>query len=245
LDCRGRLTKEHYVSENVLSRLTGGGPLKVSGLDYSQPEDVKTIGIDNFASNMLCERHNGVLSDLDGVAGQFFGTFDEINRWLVDSDQPETRVFLFNGADIERWLLKLLCGALVSGHAGTRRGRVPNWLPRIEWVRFLFGLSDLPAGWGLYLLSAVGEQFVNSRDLTFAALSRDGDVYALVISIHGFRLMLAMQAPPNDTSGTLLEAATYRPRELVIKHGSRTGVIDLGWDGGASVHVQFTRTLDV
>jgi hypothetical protein len=109
-------------------------------------------------------------------------------------------------------------------------------------VRFLFGLDDLPAKCGIYLLSAVGEQFVTSRDLTFAALSRDGDVYAAMVTIHGFRFMLVLRAPPDDTTGTWLERATYRPREIAITDGSRTGAIDLGWDRGLIVRVRVMGT---
>jgi len=79
-------------------------------------------------AKVLCRRHNSALSALD-VAGE------RLFRWLSEGLLlvPAFGYRTLSGCDIERWLLKVVCGARAA-----QKKAVP-----LEWLRVLFGYSEL------------------------------------------------------------------------------------------------------
>lgn len=106
-DCDGGpLSKEHYISKNILKQL---GKFKITGLPWTPPQGVDP-GTNLFAL-ILCRRHNLALSSLDAVAGKLFKCIRDITL-----GKAEQTVYNFNGYDVERWLIKFFCGLLASGN---------------------------------------------------------------------------------------------------------------------------------
>lgn len=92
-----------------------------------QPKQVlQTFGMQSLVSRVLCEAHNSRLSSLDSEAGTLFRAIDAADK------RPSTLPALtaVDGALIERWFLKVVCG-LVEG-VGFSTGAVPD-----EWRSIL------------------------------------------------------------------------------------------------------------
>src|SRR5205814_7233185 len=117
-----------------------------------------SVPIGSFKSKILCDRHNSALSPLDVVGHRFFKSFRLLNAELRDeTKKPKNRGYLFNGHDVERYILKILCGDGFANKMQGMAGRIRNWRPSAQWVRVLYGLEPFPAGWGMYLAAALGE----------------------------------------------------------------------------------------
>jgi hypothetical protein len=98
-----------------------------------------------LASRILCTRYNAALSGLDAMALRLFQKFDGAIR----QKRRGKRVFLFDGSDFERWLLKTLCGAVFSRNAHTRAVST-DWSPSPLWLSILYGGAAFPDRWGFY-----------------------------------------------------------------------------------------------
>lgn len=110
-DCSTKITGEHTLSHSVLRELSPTGIIEVNGLPRRPHEEFVSVPISGFTCNVLCDRHNAALSPLDSIGHRFFKSLKAINAELRDkSKKPRTRPYLFNGHDVERYILKILCG---------------------------------------------------------------------------------------------------------------------------------------
>ena len=116
-DCSSAISKEHPLSAAVLRRLTVGGTVRIRDFAFQVPGDTKHLAPGSLAPAVLCERHNNALSDLDQAGGDFFVRMEAVVRAAVGARPLPSRE-LFNGNDLERWLLK---------HPGSMRLGPRNW----------------------------------------------------------------------------------------------------------------------
>jgi hypothetical protein len=142
------------------------------------------------------------------------------------------RVYLFNGHDIERWMLKTLIGTVASRNARANSGnRILDWQPSKLWLDILLGRKSFPRKWGMYFKGRVGETRVRPTGLTVAALGGEGkSVYGGIFSINGYDFVFAMDEPPTDKTGTILQDSTFRPYELAMLYEGATKSILITWD---------------
>jgi hypothetical protein len=148
-DCSPDLSREHFISEGVLGELSDAGLVRIDGCRWQTDGAVQWLPTAVLGSNILCRRHNLALSPLDAVALRFFRWIDQFHREF-DGGQNANRFFLVNGHDIERWMLKTLCGAVFSKNA-TIHAASTDWCPPIDWLQTLFGEMKFPARCGLYV----------------------------------------------------------------------------------------------
>jgi hypothetical protein len=138
-DCAGGLSREHYFSDAVM-KLFGDVDLKVSGLPWQKEGEQKTLRAASLVANVLCQKHNQRLSPLDKEAEQFFGTIYKCTRGGIQGLIPTDEMrFEFDGRLIERWMLKIVCGAIASGNYGGQSRVVP-----VSWVDVLFERREWP-----------------------------------------------------------------------------------------------------
>jgi len=127
-DCGGGIDREHYISRSLQKIIsTDGKMIRVGGL--ALPQD---IPIEGFCSKVLCHSHNVALSDLDSMAADLFRTLTGFMN-----DAGDRRYALFNGEDIERWMIKLMFGCAAARVLTGPRGRAPEWHPPLEWLEIL------------------------------------------------------------------------------------------------------------
>ena len=213
--CNGSISREHYASAALL-RIMHPDIVALAGMPWAQGE-WKRLPIKSLGSNILCQGHNGCLSGLDTRMASFF-------RCLYSGfygPAPFDEFVLVSGVDIERWILKVLIGQLVSGNTMRQGQVIRNWQPPLEWLEILFGRQDMTQGQGLRYFD---------RPLTpepFAvAMSKpheDDTNWGVDIVFAGLGFHLNMIKNPVR----LVRGEFYRPQRLVfVKEG---GVIHFSW----------------
>lgn len=236
-DCSADISREHYVSHGLLKLLSIDGKVTIDGFPWQDSGAVGRVAAPSLTGKILCRRHNVALSSLDAIASRLFERIDQFHHEIIDGSlKYQNRFFLFNGHDIERWMLKTLCGAVVSGNAEIRTGE-SNWRPSLGWLRILFGEEPFPARCGLYFHSEVTGQPYIERGFKFIPFSNMiGGVYGARISLNDERFVLAMSAPPENLSETFIRDHAYRPQGLRFMIDSCEKVVHFGWDDGLPHH---------
>ncbi len=223
---------------------------------------------DAFTSRILCNRHNNALASLDKIATRLyrnwatvlfdFGAIESFrkpdkNSWFWDySKRSKDRLFLFNGHDIEQWLLKLLCGFVFSGNSSINGQRLINWRPDDKWLRILFGKDSFPIGWGLHLANNISERYTADYRLSLAIVFNDNVIVGLRCWINNAEFVLAMMQPDAEGMITLhgskdIESKVtvgYRPRQINLHDGERKRVFEFYWDppgDGKILHFKFDK----
>jgi hypothetical protein len=105
------------------------------GLRWQHPATFNIVPLHGLSSNILCDRHNSVLSPLDAIAGQFSQAIGDFDRALL---KPKTASEIekrhIDGNAIERWMLKCLVGMVVckafASESLIRRKRSGSCAPR-------------------------------------------------------------------------------------------------------------------
>lgn len=246
-DCDGVLSGEHYVSHAVLKRLHEPSSLYptrinhglgVSGLFGSHADKTKRIPPPRLVSNILCMRHNEALSGLDAVGHKLFDALDEIAA--STSRRVGREIYLFNGEDVERWLLKCVCGFTAAG-LGARDPEI-----RKEWVEVLFGMRDFAEGQGLYIPTAANASSEGYRGIAVNLLSNWGDSTAIggYVGINGFPLYVLMHNDGVAEGYVDGVAVSHRPVEIQFELGKDRKRLVFAWrvpTRTPSIHVRVTE----
>ncbi|MBI5414973.1 hypothetical protein HZA38_05690 [Candidatus Peregrinibacteria bacterium] len=136
-ECSDKMSQEHYISEKILNLLMGE-LCYVTGMPWQKEK--KFLAKKALTANVLCVKHNNQLSKLDNAGGSFFETIYTCTRGGIQgSISTEHLKFEHNGRDIQKWMLKLACGAIASGIWGGHHRNVPY-----EWVKILFDFKKWP-----------------------------------------------------------------------------------------------------
>ncbi|HEY6557433.1 MAG TPA: hypothetical protein VI072_09170 [Polyangiaceae bacterium] len=218
-DCSTKISGEHYISENVLVELTGGARMvKVTNPAWAPDGGEVEVPIASLAPNVLCTRHNAALSGLDANAGRLFRAL------RATKESRAAGLHLFNGRDVERWLLKALCG--LSAIRG-------DWTPPRVWLRILFGELVFPAPWGMYLGAVVGRVFPSANEhVHLSRISVNGALGGFRMELIGWDFYLL--ARELDDPHKLVAGAMRRPNciNVVAEPKSRdpSGRICFYWE---------------
>ena len=228
-DCSPTISREHYISQGILDLFHGKGII-ISGMPWIPDGQHKRVSRASLTGKMLCERHNHALSPLDATAAEFFQFFT--TEWTREA----VEVFLTRGYDLERWLLKMLCGLVGSGNATLDGNRLPGWRPPADWLKILFGSADVEAPAGLH--SIVGKYHVVPASLHVTPVFRSDTALpiAIAFAVEGIGFLFAMEElpPMNRPSATVAETR-YRPMALQLRKDTRIREAHLGWPEGEIV----------
>ena len=220
--CAEGISKEHYISHGILKTIAVGGPIQVSGLPWVI-DDTVTLYPSNLWSKILCNRHNKVLKGLDTVANRFFHQLFTIPKQFNDFG-PDS-VFLVNGADLELWFLKLLCGLC----AVYRPHDQDHWEAPSEWLSILFRQKtfDYNAGQGLHCGAWIGHQnnVGNYTQITFYHRESDNSIAGIQANMGGVSFFLSLQKMMRA------ERSLLHPNILTFsRSGSKRKIhLALGW----------------
>lgn len=214
-DCGGSLSREHYISESILRDLNQGKQLAVKGFPWLEnPNEFKSLSPAALTARILCERHNSALSPLDTVAGSLFTE-------ILSPDAPRLR--LFNGHDIERWLLKVLCGITVSRNHGGGPAVIPH-----ELISILFSGSDFVGARGLYICRDAGHRFMRGREVSCQTITRStGEVSGIGVHVGGIECILSL----SGFASRRFDGRQFVHRPLELKFGDHS--IGFSWKGDA------------
>jgi hypothetical protein len=128
-----------------------------------------------------------------------------------------------SGDNLERWMLKILCGGLFSGNFLARPGEsMKSMAPPRAWLEILFCGARFTARQGLYWVPAKGDGVMTADPmvLKLSPLLADDDstVLGLRTWFFGFEFTL-LAAPLTPGVRTEFEAEWYRPAGLIEASG--------------------------
>jgi hypothetical protein len=230
-DCSVQTSSEHFLSHSLMRALSQDGiTIEFAGFAWQKNDERKKLPTKRLGSKILCKRHNETLAGLDDVAKQFFIGIDTIDKSFGGGQKRDKAItYIFNGDDIERWMLKTLCGLVYSGNSSSQSGRIQNWNPSLQWLEILFGLDRFQQGWGLYALNNIRHVSEINRIFACAPISNDTvGVYGLSVVLNEKRFVLAMMRPPTSLRGTLLDGYVYRP--VSLEAAGEEKIIRLSWN---------------
>ncbi|MHC4740345.1 MAG: hypothetical protein ACYS8Z_00380 [Planctomycetota bacterium] len=226
-DCSSILSREHYISESLLQYLNQKNDLTVSGFPWVKKSNAQVLGPKALAAKVLCERHNFALSPLDTIAVRLFQAFDEEGA----TGSGQKLLFLFSGHDLERWLLKILCGITCSQNLALD-GKVDISIPKY-WLDILFGDAEFPNGQGLYVCKSPGHYFEGPRGLKLQVIAGNGQLTGMGLWVCGYELVLSMSGFPSRSFDGRKFA--YRPLEFYTTGQDFEKSVVLSWVGDADL----------
>ena len=225
VDCDQKRTAEHYISASILEELNRENRLKVEGFPWTDGE-AKFLSPKALTAKNLCKRHNNVLSPLDAMARRMFEALDN-NRVHGESN----RLYLFNGHDLERWLLKTLCGLADSDNLPLHEGEDVS-LPR-EWLEVLVCGREFSEGKGLYMCVSPGHLLEGPRGTKMRAITSSGRLSGIGLWLCGMEFILSMTGFPSRMFDG--RHFIYRPEEIYTSSAGYQRSILFSWNGSADL----------
>jgi hypothetical protein len=159
--CCKKITREHFVSRNILERIATPKLRFENGGHFFGGKNLVEIGIDDFCAKVLCDNHNSALSVLDTAAGQAFSTIETLERDCksISASGPRmSSLHICSGFDMERWMVKVYCGLTAAKKIRSASGKTaqPAALDR-HILESLVGTAALRGPLGLYVNRFVGQ----------------------------------------------------------------------------------------
>jgi hypothetical protein len=222
------MSREHYVSESVLRAIDGGGKtIEVRGLPRQPNDTSQRISTAALTGRVLCERHNGALSELDTAALNFVRIAEQIHEGFNSGVDEE---FIVDGDQFERWMLKVLCGFLASQNMVNQRGqRIRDWNPPRHWLDSLFKRCPFGTDNGLWVCGAQGR--VSRHLLRFSPLWGADQQTSIGLRMWLFEdeYVLVMDESVRYASERLLDNAMHRPGCIVYRDPSCSKRLTFHW----------------
>lgn len=229
--CGTQMTKEHFISRNILERLTTSTLRFENAGHFFGGQETVEIGIDSFSAKVLCDKHNSALSDLDAAAGTAFSTIEALAKNCTEFANLERgrllRFHLCSGLDIERWLIKVYCGLVAAKKIRTLSGRIIEQdTLQPDLLNALVGTDSLCNPLGLYMHSFAW-QVRNTEGVSFATIKlTDGsdEVGGLMLALGLMNFVLVTSLKFDQT---FCDPNWYRHQTLAWN--SRTGTARLAY----------------
>ena len=242
-NCTRKLSRDHIISAGVLRELVRGAPdqrIHVQGFERSFAANIES---DSLQTKYLCARHNNALSPIDSEVARFIRTVKTIEQDLFSGNPSPQRLYLFSGYDIERWLLKTMCGFFFANTSELtpRTHALPDYLVD------LFYSSKWPAaGWGLYFAGQIapeqpGKLETGRRDASVSLHGLGPILGGATVQLAGLPFAIRIAGTPDQHIGFPGQFA-YRPTNLVFHDGDNVITIVLGWEDQPQTTVWFSRT---
>jgi hypothetical protein len=185
-------------------------------------------GIGSLVAKVLCSKHNSDLSPFDVAGISLVSGMDQIDR-AAGKVEEEDETFVVSGDDLERWMLKTLCGGLFSGNVGSGLQGV---CPPMGWLEMLFGKGKMPLGHGLYVRAGTpGVVFATEPSiLKMEVVLAPGEmVIGLKMWVFNFEFVLVL-APLPPQVPPMLEYAQHRPKGIIVQGSNKR--IQITWQDG-------------
>jgi len=227
-DCSTKISTEHYVSKSVLNILgdfhVRSNTSWLAPTAKSQPLPASVLG-----SNILCTRHNEMLSDIDTRVIPFFT--EVCSSFSVSSGAVPHQNVRIDGDALELWVLKACCGALASGELAQQGSKATYELP-YDWLRVLFAGAPWPRNTGLHIRLG---RTVPHRGFTIGPVfsGANKELSGGGFEFCGVELFVLMtpdvQKVAEEESTKERSPLIYRPGAIEIKTPTHTTRIELQW----------------
>jgi len=148
-------------------------------------------------------------------------------------------VVRFYGPNLERWLMKSLCGFVAARPSVFGSDDLSTPVPD-AWVRYLFGESELAAPAGVYLSPKAGEsRAVDPNSFTFTSLHARDELSGLLLVMRLLRFTFISIAWQGTIRGVIDESSVRRPWRISIRSGATTRCLDFDWPEESGPEARF------
>jgi hypothetical protein len=204
--CDGGISREHFISHNILRQLQGVSPKGIPWLKHIQDEYIAT---DSLVTKCLCNKHNSSLSPLDTLAGKAFEVFKRYG-------QNQAERLIVPGELFERWCLKFLFGVLATKQI---KYKSKVYLPvdlDPRWLKVLFGMETMPAGCGLHIRPKLNQRidFRDSIGMDFVYLEEKLVGFKLNFAGLDFYFLLITMEKAFNMRHKENQYVMYRPKSI-------------------------------
>jgi hypothetical protein len=166
-----------------------------------------------------------MLGPLDAVAGELWlATRNLLDINISPSACP--RVRLFNGHDIERWMLKVVLSSFFGGYETQSNGsklRLP--VPMGELADKLIDVPLWSNNSGLYIDTVID----HTSPFAFRTINRDDIILGAEFYMFGVR-MFFLPCPVDDPKVIVPASARHRPDGFAFRVGNAVKFIAFSWD---------------
>lgn len=230
-DCSDKLSREHYVSRNVL--LQFGTPLRVTGFPWQGAGMAGILPPDSLTARVLCERHNNLLSPLDEFAGRTISALGQAASHATTQPlSKRTGYFLGSGDALERSAIKVLLG-VYHARIATAEGQPVSKSHSLDVEALATAMmgDGLTPPLGVYMVRRDG--VVMKNDVGFAALTAPdrAEVAGLHMQTRGLNADFIMVPCGVHPSAFSVDGKIYRPYVCDYVGPHRTGRAILTWAG--------------
>jgi len=220
-DCSDKISREHYISEYLLNNLSNSKVVSMSGLNWHKSKGPINIAKTALVTNVLCEKHNGMLSPFDKAMGRLHQKIAQYDKGLIEDDF-QNQFSLFSGEDIERWLLKTTCAYIASDQIYVGAEKFHFDIDPI-FLDILYKGRDFPEGWGLYCDSNA-EKFLHHQYLQVNFGISGGELRYVKFVLNGVTMYLLLSRPNSVANGMI-----HRPRGFEFRKGNNRKLIEFSW----------------
>lgn len=245
-DCAGGISREHYISEDVLEELSEPA-VAIDGVFWLPPGERQIVGINSLTANILCVRHNSALSPLDAEAGHFLRTVKRIHASLDTKSVSRKRLIsIVSGEALEQWILKVACGLFyskIASHNGLRIA-IDHAIEDAVIAEGLFSKRWF-SNCGLYMRVAIGQRVTGINAISMApliALTPEKRYLGIRVSIIGLEFAVIFD-PRHDAATLAAEGWRLRPTDVSFRSKPRTHWLILTWPAGVPSRVIELRRL--
>jgi len=235
-DCDEQISGDHILSATVLKGLTKDR-ISIRGTDYSR---VVSIHSGSLKTKKYCRRHNSAFSPLDQEAGRLLRAYQAIDKSLVTAEDNPQKVHLFNGNDIERWLLKTLLSSFY--------GRISNIDRHTHHLNKdlirLFYTVDWPVPFGMYIRfkghddGPLEMPFELNSEISLVTSGRQ--VVGLNFVMMGIHFLLIIGGDP-IAARDYVKNFEYRPSFLNFFSGDVVRTIGFLWHNHIGKNLEISR----
>lgn len=229
------MSGDHIISATILRKI-GIDKVLIKGNGFARAVAIKD---NSLKIRWLCQRHNSALSPLDAESGRLFQAVQSVEDTLAGRAELDRRLYLFEGFDLERWLLKTLFAAYYA--------RISNITPEThklpDYTAKLFEYQ-LPPPLGLHVpirMSNGEQQMMTIKEEAALNLITEGALIAgVAVSLASLELKLLLAGHPNSLQSFGLQHA-YRPQFLNFFEGREVVSIAIAWRQGSNSTVWISR----
>lgn len=222
-NCDGGISKEHYISHNILKTFEENKSVKIMGLPWIAQNTFSLISPDSLTAKILCVNHNSALSTLDNEMGRFMKTIKNFDSDFI-SQNPQNDFTIFSGEDIERWMLKTICDFIASKNIA-KNGKKEELIIKNEYLDIIFNNKDLPKFWGLYFSATLNQKTQKFDSFSLLPFIYEDEIKAVEFLFHNFKFYLIL-GTPNYTN----PFGVYRPQYITFSDGIVKKTIQFSWN---------------
>lgn len=224
-NCSNKISREHYISNNLLEKFEHNKTVKLSGLKWIREETFNLMSRNALASNILCTKHNAELSPLHSEVGKLF-------QYLLDYDndfnsqRPANDRRIIQGDLIEKWMLKTVVGLIASKQIVDKSTNQSVKLKDM-YVNILFNDLKFPQSWGMYFKVPDSNTIYKFDFLSVLPLIGNSEIKLTEFLINNFKFNLVLGNPDDPTFWGF-----YRINEIIFSQNTIQKVIEFLWNEG-------------